>query len=316
MPLAEATARSAPWRRNRLLQHLLKVVVLLLSAVGRLSVVWWTVGLLNRRLFRLEAVFFCYAGSERYARHYCYAWSESWLRAVPTLIGVYRVGRAWGLAFASPATADELVGRDTALLDSVLSRLGTISRLVRATHIRLAGVIPGHLHRIGHPLGATEIGDVVANAVFDATCRTLPECGLPDSTPVVVLGGGGFVGQRVVGHLQRAGLPHVVVDPARGRSAIPQQLERERVLVLDMSRPGGLRVHVERIPPGSVVLSEVFPEPDRADVLRLKRMNCRVLHIAGVGARVYPSLPGSYAGAVPCCAILDDGVAGLVIRDL
>ena len=62
-----------------------------------------------------------------------------------------------------------------------------------------------------------------------------------------------------------------------------------------------------------VVVSELYPEPPRRVVRRLKERRCRVFHVVGVSATVVPALPG----AIPCCRMLAPPEPGaIVLREL
>ena len=64
--------------------HARRMGILLLSVVCRTWLPFMALGLLNRVIGRrIQSIFFCYAGSERYAAHYCYRRTGSILRWVP-----------------------------------------------------------------------------------------------------------------------------------------------------------------------------------------------------------------------------------------
>ncbi len=90
-------------------RHLFKLGALALALFARAELPYRVIGLVNRRVGFLHSVFFCYAADSRYARHYCYEWSERWLKWFPAPIAVFRQGGKWGLAMASPVTETEFL---------------------------------------------------------------------------------------------------------------------------------------------------------------------------------------------------------------
>ena len=296
--------------------HLLRWVLLAASILGRSTILWRLIGALNRRVLNINALFFCYAGSTQYARRYCYRWSERWVHSTPSPIGIYRQGQSWGIAFASPITEEQLLDSANTALCEILTRLERISHLTRVEHVKLAGIIPSHLRRIGHSLDAGAAMSSVGRVVVRAIDETIQASSLPHPATVVLLGGQGLIGSQVTEQLERASVPYVVVDPKGPDAAIPANLLHAPILLVDLSRAGALDHHIDSIPQCSIVLNEVFPEPSRETVTALKRKDCRVLHIAGVKGRFYPSLPGNYADSVPCCAMQNDSDFDVVIREI
>ena len=258
-------------------------------------------------------MFLCYAGSEEYARRYRYRWADRWLNNRPTLIGAYRQGGTWGLAFATPATEPMLLRNDSDLLWRILRRLSRIAALTGARRIRVAGVLPSHLHRMGHPLGNSEIGNAIASVVHAAIDRTRAKAGLSPTTPLVLLGGRGYVGSLVAQRLEQAGRPCQIVDLVGGSS---RALPLEPTLLVDMSRSGAVDGYMKLAPRAPSCSARSFPSRRGDSWAPSRPGGSRVFHIAGVAAKMYPPLPGKYAGAIPCCAILSDGDPGVVLCEM
>jgi hypothetical protein len=292
----------------------LRWIVLLTGAIFRTGLPYRLLGLVNRRLPVLQTVFFCYAGSPAYARRYCYRWSEDWLRETPTPIGVYRQGGRWGLVVASPISEAQIVDSSRReQLERLIGHVEWIASAIGAENVRLAGILPGHLRRQGRG-AATRTRDTIARVVHCSLTRVRDRHA--KGAPIVLLGGDGYLGRAVQRELRRAGEAFHVIDSARGVRALPHALRSRSILLLDLSRSGVLRVYAEQVAPGSVVLNEVFPEPDHELVRAFRRRQISVFHIAGVRARVIPALPGGYTGAVPCCAVHGSGSIDPVIRKL
>lgn len=312
------SARPGRRRLGRWLDSLtvfaLRCIVLMLGLVFRTGHLYRILGIVNRHSRTIRTVFFCYAGSTYYARRYCFRWSERWLIDTPTPIGVYRQGGHWGLILASPISERQIVDPNRAeRLNQLLQRVDSVAGAIGAERVRLAGVLPGHLRRQGYSAGRDD-RELVARVIRGAVARAQER--LPTDVPIVLLGGQGYVGRALQRALRRSGRSFHVVDRLSENRSIPQALQARPVLLVDVSRRGALDGHVAHLYPGSVVINENFPEPDRRLVARLRNRGCSVLHIAGVQARVYPSLPGGYRDAVPCCAVHCDGSVKPVLLSL
>jgi len=101
-------------------------------------------GVLNRLIGRrIQSVFFCYAGSQRYAEHYSYRSTRPILRWFPSIIGVFEQGDRRGVMCASPVIEAEFTHKDNALhLNRLLRRLELVRALVGAGGLSLSGILP------------------------------------------------------------------------------------------------------------------------------------------------------------------------------
>jgi hypothetical protein len=129
-------------------RHVRCTVVLTLAVLSRTGVPFILFGLFNSRRRVVRSVFFCYAGSARYAHHYRYSSTSNFLRWYPTPIGVFQQGRTWGLVCASPVTESEFTDpRNRVQLQLLTERLSRFRRLLAADHVSLAGILPSYLKR-------------------------------------------------------------------------------------------------------------------------------------------------------------------------
>jgi hypothetical protein len=287
------------------LRHLRCIVVLILAVTSRTGLPLALCGILNRRFRLVRSVFFCYAGSARYANHYRYSWTSNFLRWHPTPIGMFRQGGAWGLICASPVTEREVTDpTNHANLRGLVSRMSRFRRLLAAEHVSFAGILPTVLKRQqlepidGSPFDRT--GEVVAAAVGKVQAQHFGDM----AHDVVLLGGSGRVGQQVHAILAASGIDAKIVDPAARSAGVKLRDFHERpVLIVDVSRRGALEASLAEMPQNAVILNEVFPEPPEAARQRLKASGVTLYHLAGVAAAVYPSLPLGYGNSVPCCAL-------------
>jgi hypothetical protein len=232
-------------------------------------------------------------------------------------IGVMQQAGRFGLVFATSTTDRDLLqageaGRVRAFLD----RLERIRKDLGCEVLSMAGILPSTSLRL-------RVGPVAAHAqrsvrttaqlALRAGLRLADPRGIPAEAPVVVLGGRGGVGTELVAALRHAGREVVVWD--RGDDPQPTSVEPSSpLLVIDVSRPGALGGVAARIPAGSVVLSDVYPEPTASTARRLAERGIELHHLAGLPGRIFPVLPGAYRGVIPCCAVLDPLQGTPVVR--
>ncbi|MEL7117286.1 MAG: hypothetical protein AAGP08_17170 [Pseudomonadota bacterium] len=284
----------------------LKLCVLVAGLSARLYFPYVILGLWNRVFGGWRSVFFCYSGGVAYRNAYAPGPIAEMFRWVPNPIGVLRQGEARALVLASPMTEAEFLDpANGAKFRRFQKRLALIARLLGIRQIHMAGILPSILRNTSaitvHPSQGVTVAVVVA-AVETLRARAFGDA----LVPVILLGGAGFIGQGVADVLRDKGIDVRVVDPVIGNKDFPADLVGHPALLVDLARRGALQKRMDDLWPGLVVLNEVFPEPSRQDALRLDKRGIALWHLAGVPGRVWPSLPGGYGHAIPCCAIHDD----------
>jgi len=291
-----------------------------LVALTAITPAFWLLGFLNRLFGRpLRSVFVCYPGRADYARRYVADWAAPIARWRLFPIAVMRQQGGWGLVFATSANERDILHADARpRLERLAERIARIARGLGCSTVSMSGILPGACLRAGIGVLREEAERSVrttARLALRAAETTATANSLASNAPLVVLGGRGAVGAHVVEAAGRLGRRVVVWD-------VRDQKEHERlhpdtpVVLLDVSRPGALDSIAERLPRGSVILSDVYPEPSPATVRRLEQIGLRVHHLAGVRATMMPSLPGAYGEVVPCCAAIDPVRSVPVVRVL
>lgn len=297
-------ARSAARPAFDLCGHVRRIAIVVLSAAGRSWLPFILLGLVNRVFPILKSVFFCYAGNAKYASHYSYPSCRGFLLWFPTIIGIFRQGKSWGLICAAPVTEAEFTNSENAknfLL--LLSRLERIKSLLGAEQLSFAGILPSVIQRKWPESITGDLCDRTSEVVRKAVLEVRQQHFDRQHHNVVLLGGAGRIGRAVHEALKADGVDAIVIDSAVANGATFKDLGTASMLLVDVSRHGAIQRHIHELPEGTVVLNEVFPEPSRDVVREFKNKNISVYHIAGVKAEVYPSLPLGYKNAVPCCAI-------------
>jgi hypothetical protein len=295
--------------------HLRRIAIVLSSAACRTWIPFLLLGALNRLLPIFASVFFCYAGNERYARHYGYKSCRNFQLWFPSTIGVFRQGKKWGLICATTVTEAEFTDpRNSVDLGKLLWRLQLMKTILGVDKLSFAGILPTILNRRWPETINDGVRDhtpeVVRMAIHEVRRKHFN--GRPHD--IVLLGGAGRIGRAVYECLKAHGIDSIVVDPAARATAAFKPQTSASILLVDVSRHGAIQSYVDKMPEGSVVLNEVFPEPSREVLAELANRNIATYHIAGVTADVYPSLPLGYRNALPCCAIHSSDLAEPILK--
>lgn len=263
---------------------------------------FWLVGFINKRFGFIESVFLVYPAREDYALYYFYPCRIKKHYWQPGPAGLLWQDGKLTIMFAIAASNGQYTDpKNVEKIRYVNKRMEELRQLIGAKRKTFAGILPGilYLKRIVHE--APE-ADLTAVAVVQAIDLVKARESLQPDTPVVVLGGRGFIGRRVVKLLDKS--TTYSIDPAGGqdKSHWPDHLYGQRIIVVNITLNNAIRDYLDVIWPGTVVVNEVYPEPTPEILERLRERNCDCYHIAGVKAWAWPAFPSAYQGAIPCCA--------------
>jgi hypothetical protein len=284
--------------------HARRIFVELLNLFFNHDWIFWLIGRVNKKLGLIESVFLVYPATADYMSAYSYAYRSRWHEWNPGPIGFFWQNGKLGVKFAisanngkfsNPANKDKLC--------SLVERMEKLRMLFCANHKTFAGILPGILF-LKRLVKETPEADVTVEIVRQAIGRVILLEGLSKNTPIVVLGGRGFIGRRVVASLIEDGCLVYCVDIAgeNGQYAWPIHLRGKPVLLVNISLNSALSEYVHLLWPEVVILNEVYPEPCQELAWWLNAVGCRCYHVAGVKAGALPSFPGGYHGGIPCCA--------------
>lgn len=264
--------------------------------------IFWLVGLINKRIGVIESIFLVYPATDDYTFAYSYTYRSRWHEWRPGPIGFFRQNGKIGIKFAisahngqfsDPANKDKL--------RQLVERMERLRKLFCAKHKTFAGILPGVLF-MKRLVRETPEADVTVEAVKQVIGKVKSLEGLDEDTPVIVLGGKGFIGRRVVAALPQGTVYSVDIAGNNGQNCWPSHLQGKPALLVNISLNSALSQYIRLMWPELVMVNEVYPEPSDELAEQLKNIGCHCYHIVGVKARALPSFPGGYQGGIPCCA--------------
>ncbi len=313
----QARSAGAPRRRSGgvvLRSHLKRSAVEVVNFVLNHTWFFRIIGWLNSRTGKLASVFLVYPATREYALSAAYPRRLAKNRWTPWPTGIMRQDGKIVLMVAVSATDEDIRAPDSSRdLERLRDAVERLRALVRAERKSFAGVLPGVMHRRGL-LETPSEREVTARVV----CQAVEQLAADDSgqrIPVIVLGGGGFIGRRMVEILDE-NFECYSLDVLDGRDAWPTHLQGRPSLLVNVANRQALNGVEDKLWSGMVVLNEVYPEPSRRLRADLAARGIAVHHVVGVAGSVFPRLPNAYRGAIPCCAAWPSRDAQVVTRSL
>ena len=292
---------------------------LLFNALFNNRLSFYFLGLLNKRFKILKTIYVGYSVDDGYAQEYSFP-SESFREKYkwsPFLAGFVFQNKKIGLKFFIAANEDDFLDKSNKknLLDFI-SKIDRIKELTHAGQKTFAGVLPGVLYmaRIIRSMNETE---VVVESVCKAIEKVKEEEGYPTDSPVIILGGKGFIGKRVV---RKLGSEQVYCVDKSGddnfSDSWPSFLKNQKSILVNISRQFVLKNYIPHVWPSLVLLNEVYPEPSQQEILSYREKGGNVYHLAGVKGVAIPSFPKAYSGSIPCSAAYMNDQIDVVIKRL
>ncbi len=302
--LLDKSGASSPtrnWRKFFNL-HSRRMLLELINFLFNHDWIYWIVGRANKRIGLIESVFMVYPATEAYALHYFY---PHMIRRHPWWPGpsglLWQDGKLT-VMFAISAMNGQLVDPENIEnLRQVAERMEKIRNLLSAQRKTFAGILPGVLFRNRIIRQAPE-AELTAEVVVQAVDTVKAQESLDRDVPIIVLGGKGFIGRRLIRLLGRQNVYCIDVVDRKDSSDWPNQLCGKPAIVINVSLNQAIKDYLDVIWPGTVVINEVYPEPTPEVLERLSKQGSSCYHVVGIRALALPSFPSAYAGAIPCCA--------------
>ena len=150
---------------------------------------------------------------------------------------------------------------NTGNLQTPAARVEHVRQLIGASQKRFAGILPGILLK-KRLIRETIETDITVDSILKAEKNVRNSEGYDENTPLIILGGNGFVGRRLIKKLN--GREVYCVDSTNGKTNVeswPFHLKESNAIMINISRNHALAYYTNLFWPGLVLLNEVYPEP-------------------------------------------------------
>ena len=282
--------------------HIRRLAIEFFSLVFNHDWIFWLIGLANKKCGLIKSVFLVYPATEEYGLAYAYRWRLAKNKWQPWLVGFFCQNGKIGIKFAISASNGQFgdpINKEN--LYHLVQRMEKLKVLFHAEYKTFAGILPGVLF-MNRLVKETPEADVTVEAVKQVIGKVKSLERLSEDTPVIVLGGRGFIGRRVVAALPQGIAYSMDIVGNNGPNVWPSHLQGKPVLLVNISLNSALSQYIHLLWPEVVVVNEVYPEPCQELAQQLKAVGCHCYHVVGVKAKALPSFPGGYQGGIPCCA--------------
>jgi hypothetical protein len=242
----------------------------------------------------IESIFLAYPANEKYALAYASrkrVQKEKW---TPWITGFLVQDRKIGLMFSISATEKDFLKKDNHdHLKEVTKKMEDIRSTLKAKHKTFAGILQGLLYKRGL-INRDEVG-LTSEFIYDAVNQIQIKEMVTRLIPIIIIGGNGFIGKQLNERFSN----NRQVYSVDIKDAIPNIPE---AIVINVANRKSISKHLENIHPKMVLVNEVYPEPSRMIIKKMKEKGLTCYHIMGAEAKCFPNFPGAYKGAIPCCA--------------
>lgn len=286
----------------------------MLALLSRSCVVYLVIGTIARLTGRIESVHLTYPAEPRFRE--AYTFQARYLRRLyrtlewtPSPIAIFKQGGAPGVVFAVPADEKTLLNPENEdKLHLLFRRVRLIQRLIGASQVTFAGVLPSHVARKKIEVGTLVIEDprpATRRALLSAIDQVIQNDFDGTRPPILLFGGAGYIGTDLADALRMNGDAPVIIDvkaPGESAETCLARFQGQAALMVDVARRNAIAPTVTLLWPELVLLNETYPEPSGSLLVELRARGVRIRHLAGVEGTLWPDLPGGYSGAVPCCA--------------
>lgn len=302
------------WKTIKL--HARRIAIEMLNVFINHDLLFWLIGVINRRINLIESVFLVYPANEKYALAYVYQFRLPKVMWNPRPCGLlWQNGKLTLMFCISAANGQFTSQQNLEKLHCVAERMEKVRRLFGAKRKTFAGILPGILYAKRIIQEAPE-ADLTATAVVQAIESIMTKESLKAETPIIILGGKGFIGRRVIKLLDKSEVYGIDLPIGHKQDSWPDHLRDKRVIVVNITLNNAFKDYLDVIWPGTVVINEVYPEPTPDILERLRDKNCSCYHVVGVSAFALPSFPEAYHGAIPCCAAWPSPQLEVVVRKI
>jgi hypothetical protein len=270
--------------------------------------VWALVGIINKRFPIIKTVFLAYPANHKFATEYVFDSMLEQTRWNPWFTGFFIQNGKIGIQFAISSTEQDF--RDEKNIENLRIlwlRMNYLKSLLEADQMTFAGILPGIFYKknIIHNL-PIEL-DVTVKAVKQAVFKAIRELNLPDKTPILVLGGKGFIGNKFVAEMSDREV-YCVDKQDMESPSIEDILKKvkEKIIILNVATQKALEENLLYFNEKVIIINEVYPEPSPQLTHSISKKGVTLFHIIGVKGKSFPNFPRAYRGGIPCCASWDN----------
>lgn len=305
-----------------LVGHIRKIALLILNfflfIIGY-DRVFSAIGWLNRRYNFLATVFVAYPATESYANAYVYKRHRHWMAWRPWPAGIFcQNGKLGLMTVISSMHADFYDPDSYNNLKVLVDRTEEIRQLLGAEQKTFAGVLPGVLY--SKRLIRESIGtQVTVEALLQVEKELKSRIGYPDNTPLIILGGRGFVGRFLIRALEKREIYSVDSNGNENTANLndwPGHLRGKKAILINLTKKAALGKYIHLFWPELALANEVYPEPTPEEIRELTAGGNMAFHVVGLKAKSFPPFPKAYRGGIPCCAGRMDKNMEVIVRRL
>lgn len=285
------------------LLHIRRILVIALNTICGNFLFYSVLGLVNRLIPNrpIRSVFLFYSVNEAYLRTMIYSWYAPVVKWRPGLGQIIKQNGYWCLSFGVTANEkDYYEPKNQERIAKLRDDVDKIRRIIGAEQMTFSGVLPSIFVSRGIIKGSESVENKnTVKAIIKSIDKTQNIEQLPHDCPLIVLGARGFIGRKIVDYYLSLGRDVYSVDI---NDQFPTNLNRRRVIVLNITKKGAIKNYIPLFWPEVVLVNEVYPEPSQEEVGLLKEQNVNGYHIAGVKGFALPGFKNAYKGGIPCCA--------------
>lgn len=285
-----------------------RLFVLSINLILNNRIFWALMGTFNKRLPFIKTVFLAYPANHKFATEYVFDSILAQTRWNPLFTGFFIQNGKIGIQFAISSTEQDF--RDENNIENLRIlwlRMNYLKSLLEADQMTFAGILPGLFYKknIIHTL-PIEL-DVTVKALKQAVFKVIDELNLPDITPIIVLGGKGFIGNKFVAEMGDREVYCVdILDPDSYSIEDILKKVKEKIIILNVATQKALQENLLYFNEKVIIVNEVYPEPSQELTHSITEKGVTLFHIVGVKGKAFPNFPRAYRGGIPCCASWDN----------
>ena len=286
-------------------RHIRRLFVLNINIIFNNRIVWSIIGAFNKRLKLIKTIFLAYPANHKFAKEYVFDSVLEETRWHPWFTGFFIQGGKVGLKFAISSTENDF--RDDNNLDKLRDiwlNMSYLKHLLETDQMTFAGILPGLFYKkkIIHTV-PIELDNTVI-AVKKVVLSIIDELNLKANTPIIVLGGKGFIGNKLIDEMNDRNIYCIDIKDKENSITIKDIIDSSdnQVIILNIATQQALKDNLIYFNEKAIIINEVYPEPDIELSNKIKSKGSTLFHIVGVKGISFPRFPRAYRKGIPCCA--------------